>query len=185
MIYFSSLNKIINALYPWRMNMSSIIKKTTFEDLYNTFSGVLNRIDKLLIEAKEKNPDNIFEGHKNLKMFFQAIERQAIKETSVELGISDSSTRERWKVMSLPHPFYDAIESGEVSYSKVKPLIVLNFDPEGDKDIEASEKIVERIQDLHIKEIRDVAQEELNEAGVWNESDIVIRRLAEQCGITD
>ena len=103
--------------------MSSIIKKTTFEDLYNTFSGVLNRIDEILIEAKEKNPDNVFEGHKNLKMFFQATERQAIKETSVELGISDSSTRERWKVMSLPHPFYSAIELGEVSYSKIKPLI--------------------------------------------------------------
>jgi len=169
--------------------MASTIKKTTFEDLHETFATILKNIDAFLLEAKDDQEigQAVWSGKaKNFKTFLQGIEREAIKKSAEELDMSDSTVRERWKTLSLPLPFYDALEAEEVSYSRFKPLGILNFDINSEADNKCAEKILTRIkEDIPIKKIRGIAEEEMLNAKIWNQNHIVMKRLAEQHGITE
>ena len=111
----------------------------------------------------------------------QALERQAVKQTAEDLGLGVSTIRERWKTMSLPLPFYNALENGEISYSKAKAVSALRFDPDNDKDIECAENILLKIMDnVPTKQIKEIAQQEMNDIGIWNQNDVVMRSLAAQ-----
>jgi len=160
-----------------------MIKKTIFDELHTTFNTVLTYVDNTLIEAK-KNGGKVWEGKKNFKTFLQDIEKTAIKKTAEELKLTVSTVNERWKVLTLPYPFYFAVENGAMSYSKLKPMINFNFDFNGDKDNECAKRILSRIINDN-KPLKDVAQEEMLVDGIWNESDITMRRIAEQHGITE
>ena len=162
--------------------MASPIKKATFDDLFTTLQAVANNIDRLLQEAKELNKDKAWSGYPNFKSFLKDVEVKAIKGSAKELNLGDTTVRDRWKVLTLPTPVFDAIESGQFSFSKVKPLVAINFDFENDKDIEVAEEILNELRKgLTAKEIKEVVKEKATQ--IWNGNDIVVKRLAEQNGI--
>ena len=165
--------------------MASTIKKATFDDLYHTFATILDHIDKALAKEGKKKLKGDYTPPSNIKTFLQGVERNAIKKTAKELDMGVSTARERWKTLSLPLPFYAALESNEISYSKAKAVSGLNFDPEDDRDVDVASHILEKVKDLPVKEVKAVAEEMYTDAKLWSPSDVVMRRLAEQYEISE
>ena len=123
------------------------IHKTTFDELYNTMNTVCKKVDIQFAITRLKNKGNkIYDGFDNYKEFLHHVETTAIREAAKELNLGETTVRDRWKIMSLPLPVYDAIETDTISFSKLKPLTTINFDMENEKDVELAQKIVDEIQ---------------------------------------
>ena len=165
--------------------MSGAVKKTTFEDLQDTLSIILSRIDELLKESKgHANGKPIWHKQKSFKAYLKKIEKDALKDATELLGLGATTVRDRWKILTLPHPVYSAIESGEISFSKAKPLTSIVFDFESDSDSEVCFELVEYIkQGAKLAEIKEAVSDFSSK--VWNESSIIMQRIAEQNGITE
>jgi len=166
--------------------MASAVKKTTFEDYQQTLSTVLDNIDKHLIHVKNRQKNlSVWKGFDSFKDFLKDVEKKALRQTVKDLELATSTVRDRWKVLTLPTPVYSAIEDGRISFSKAKPLTAIDFDFENDNDIAVAEEIVKEIEEkkIAIKDIKDLVAE--YSPKVWNPSDIIIQRIAEQYGITE
>jgi len=161
------------------------IKKASFNELYETFTCVLSKIDELFINYKcvmeEKNNKCIWNDteYNSFDEFIRGVERESIKYTSEKTGLSDTAVRERWKIMTCPLPVWDAIEHGELSLTKAKSLISISLDPFSKHDEEWVGKIIEKIKDMGCKEIKELVKQE-SSTKIWNKSDIVMIRLAGQ-----
>jgi len=166
--------------------MAQQIKKATFDELYETYDIMCKNIDALLLTAKRnlKPCIKIWHGHPNFKDFLLHIETEAIKKTAVETNLSDTAVRDRWKIMSMPQPVYEALEAGEVTLSKLKPMSSINFDFNNEKDIESAKRLVDAIkQNMPPDELKELIKKEA--ISCWNPKDIVMIRLAEQNNITE
>ena len=155
--------------------------KNDFEKLWETIEKILIYIDNKIISTKSQL--NCLD--KNLKTILLNLEKEAIKNVSIEQKLTENTIKERWKILTLPSPIVNKIENGEISYTKFKPLANYNFDFESDKDIEASKNIINFIENNNpnTKDLKSFIQLELNKNGIWNESDIIMRRIAKQHGI--
>jgi len=165
--------------------MASTIKKITFDEYYKTFSVILNKVDQefKLIKDRQKNL-LVWKGFDNYKEFLKSIEKRVLKEASVQLDITFATTRDRWRVFTLPTPVYSAMEAGDITFSKAKLLTQINFDFENDDNIQIAEEIVQMIKSGMtnglIKELV-----ETKSAAAWNISEIVMSNLAKQHDITE
>ena len=158
--------------------MASTVKKAPFEELYETFTTVLSSIDTKLDDTKKsKKGKSIWSGHSNYNTFLKQIERQAIKDAAKTLNVSDGTVRERWKVLTLPIPVFSAIEEGEISYSKAKPLTSINFDTESDEDQIVVNELLDAIKEgISVKELKEKVKEESTK--IWNHSSITMQNIA-------
>ena len=164
--------------------MTSAVKKTTFEEYRQTLELILKHIDKActLIKNRQKNL-SVWKGFDSFNDFLRDMEKDALSSAADELQIARTTIRDRWHILTLPAPVYCAIESGEISFSKAKPLASIHFDFENDDDIYVSHEIVKEIKNgLTIKEIKELVEKKSSE--VWNKSTIVMERIAKQNGIT-
>jgi hypothetical protein len=161
------------------------IEKATFEELYNTLLTMEKHVDSLLEKSKSKmKGKKIWEDFGNYKEYLMHIETEAVKLASVELGLSDSAVRDRWHILTMPHPVYYAIETDSISMSKAKYLTAISWDFDDPKDVEICEKIVNEIKnDISSDEIKEMVKKEVN--NVWHPKHIVLQRLAAQNGITE
>lgn len=164
--------------------MPSAVKKTDFSEYQQTLSVITNFIDKELqtIKGRQKNLP-VWHGHKSFKYFLKDLEKKALKNASEEMGLAATTVRDRWSILTLPFPVYAAIEDGDISLSKAKPLTKMNFDFESENDASIAMEIVERIKNekLSINDIKAMVEEKSSQ--VWNESTIVVQRVAEQNGV--
>ena len=160
--------------------MASVINKAEFAELVDTLISVNNSIDTLLLKAKDDNKGKpIWTGHKNFKMFLKHIESEAVKKSSKELELSETATRDRFRVLSLPYPVYSALEENELTFSKAKHLTAINFDFEDPNDVNIAQEIVDQIKTgISEKDIKELVKNRSKE--VWHQGDVVVHRLAEQ-----
>jgi len=165
--------------------MPSKIKKATFAELHNTLSVMEKHVDELLKNSKSKmKGKKIWEEFGNYKEFLMHIETEAIKLASKELGLSDSAVRDRWHILTMPHPVYFAIETDSISMSKAKYLTAISWDFDDTKDAEICDKIVNEIKkEISSDEIKELVKKETN--NVWHPKHVVLQRLAAQNGITE
>ena len=164
--------------------MSLAVNKTIFEEYRQTLVVVSKHIDDACTHIKNRQKNlSVWKGFKSYGDFLKNIEKNALKMASDDLQMALVTIKNRWRVLTLPAPVYCAIEAGEISFSKVKPLTAINFDFENDNDIKVAAEIVEEIKKgLTIGEIKKVVEEK--QSKVWNKSTIVMERLLEQNGIT-
>jgi len=164
--------------------MSLAVKETMFEEYQQTLIAVSKHIDDACTHIKNRQKNlSVWKGFESYSDFLKNIEKSALKMAADELQMTIATIKNRWQILTLPAPVYCAIEAGEISFSKVKPLTVINFDFENDNDIEVASEIVEEIKKgLTLKEIKKVV--EAKQSKVWNKSTIVMERLLEQNGIT-
>jgi len=160
--------------------MATIIKKAEFGELVDTLISVCHSIDELLLKAKEQNKGkSIWNGHKSFKLFLKHIEAEAVKKSAKELGLGETTVRDRFRVLTLPTPVFLAMEAGEITFSKAKHLTAINFDFEDDNDIKIAQEIVDEIKKgISEKEIKEIVKGRSKD--VWHQGDIVVHRLAEQ-----
>lgn len=165
--------------------MPSPVKKTTFEEYRQTLATILSYVDKELTVIKNRQKNLLsWKGFDSFKDFLKHIEKFALQHASEDLKISDTTIRDRWHVMCLPLPVYSAMESEEITFSKAKFLTAINFDFENDSDIQVSDSLVEMIKSgLTNPQIKQMVQDHMSK--VWNPSDIVMKRIAEQHGINE
>ena len=145
---------------------------------------VCKKVDIQFAITRLKNKGNkIYEGFDNYKEFLHHVETTAIREAAKELNLGETTVRDRWKIMSLPLPVYDAIETDTISFSKLKPLTTINFDMENEKDVELAQKIVDEIQkDITLDEIKALVKKE--SVNIWNSSTVLMEMFAKQNGIS-
>lgn len=162
----------------------AIIKKTSFEDLYNAMSTVCKKIDEQFTEFKKNNKGKkIYYGFLSYKEFLRNIELAAIKETAIELDLGETTVRDRWRIMSLPLPVYSALENNEAPFSRFKPLTNITFDIENDKDTELAQKMVDEIKkDISLDDIKALVKKEA--VNIWNSKDILMEMFARQNGVS-
>lgn len=165
--------------------MAAIIKKAEFSELVDTLISICHSIDELLFKAKEgKKGEKIWQGHKNYKLFLKHIESEAVKKSAKELGLGETTVRDRFRVLSLPYPVYLAMEQNEITFSKAKHLTNINFDFDDLDDVKIAQEIVEEIKKgTSEKEIKELVKNRSKE--VWHQGDVVVHRLAEQNGISE
>lgn len=164
--------------------MASAVKQTTFEEYRLTLATVLNKIDEALtiIKNRQKNLP-VWKGFDSFKDFLKDLEKTALKNAAKELEIGSTTVRDRWRVLTLPFPVYAAIEDGDITFSKAKLLTAINFDFDNDNDAEVAYSIVKEVKGgMKVPDIKKLVEEKSPE--VWNPSDIVMQRIAEQHGIT-
>jgi hypothetical protein len=107
-----------------------------------------------------------------------------LKDIAELQGLGSTTVRDRWKILTLPSPVFCAIELGEISFSKAKPLTSIAFDFESDKDCEICSEIVDKIKDGgKVADIKEAVSEASSK--VWNEATIIMQRIAEQHGINE
>ena len=160
--------------------MTSAIRHTTFDEYHKTLSLILDNIDKAfkLIKDRQKNL-LVWHEYPSYKDFLKIIEKEALSVSSKELGIASTTIRDRWHVLTLPVSVYSAMEEGVITFSKAKLMTVINFDFENNSDILIAEEIVQKIiSGLTNAEIKELIQKRSSE--VWNGSQIIMERLAEQ-----
>jgi len=164
--------------------MTSAIKKTTFKEYQETLTTILKYIDEALVRVKNRQKNlSIWKGYGNYNDFLKTIEKGALKETTKEMGLGATTVRDRWRILTLPSPVYCAIEDNEITFSKSKYLTSINFDFENDGDIKVASEIVEEIKTgLTNPKIKDLVAS--RSAEIWNQSTIIMSRIAEQHGIT-
>ena len=162
----------------------TIIKKASFDELYNTMNTVCKKIDEQFTKFKIQNKGKkIYDGFANYKEFLHHIETNAIKDTAKELGLGETTVRDRWRIMTLPLPVYNALEYDEVSYSKLKPLTTIVFDIENTKDIELAQKLVDEIKkDIKLDDIKAMVKKEA--VNIWNSKDVLMEMFAKQHGVS-
>ena len=81
--------------------------------------------------------------------------------------------------MTLPIPLYDALESGDITFSKAKLATVLSFSPEDDDSIEVAENIVEAMKSNRlVADVKAAIQEEGKK--IWNPSTAVLESYLHQ-----
>lgn len=165
--------------------MASIIKKVEFSELVDTLISVGNSIDELLRQSKVNNKGQvIWNGYKSFKLFLKHIESEAVKKSAKELGLGETTVRDRFRVLTLPCPAYLAMESGDITFSKAKHLTAINFDFEDANDIKIAQEIVDEIKNgISEKEIKELVKARSKE--VWHQADIVVYRFAEQNNINE
>lgn len=161
----------------------SIVKKISFEELYATMDCICKKIDETFTKMKvSKKGKKIYDGYGNYKVFLKSVEAKAIRETATEMGITESAVKERWKIMILPYPVYNALEHDEVCFSKVKPLTSISFDMDSDKDIEIAQKLLNEIKKgVSADEVKKMVKKE--SVNIWNSQSIMVEKMAEQNGI--
>ena len=165
--------------------MTSAVKHTSFDEYQNTLSVILKEIDDSLMQIKNRQKNfPVWKDYKNYQDFIREVERTALKRAAKELGIGDTTIRDRWHVLTLPTPVYNALESGDISFSKAKFMTAIHFDFENDNDVAVAEEIVVEIKGgLNNPQIKDLVEKK--SAQVWNKKDIVVQRLVEQHGMTE
>lgn len=162
--------------------MASAIKKTTFDDLYNTFHSVCQKIDEAFAKAKENKGKKIYEGHDNYKDFLRHVELQAIKDTAKEQKLTPDAVRERWKVLTLPFPVYDALERDLISFSKAKLFMHLTLDPDSEKDQATAQNLINAVEkNISVDTIKEMVKKESET--IWNETTVVMNMYAGQHGV--
>lgn len=164
--------------------MALAVNKTMFEEYQQILAAVSKHIDDACTHIKNRQKNlSVWKGFKSYSDFLKDIEKNAFKQAAGDLKMTIATIRNRWQVLTLPAPVYCAIEAGEISFSKVKPLTAIHFDFENENDIEVAAEIVEEIKKgLTAKEIKEVV--EAKQSKVWNKSTVVMERLLEQNGIT-
>lgn len=164
--------------------MASVVKKTTFDEYYQTLYTMTKHIELQFDEVKNRQKKLlVWKGHDSFKDFLKDIERKAIKATMEELSLSESAIRDRWYVLTLPSCIYFSLEDGSLSFSKAKFLTAINLDAFSDSDCKLAEELVDEIKKgISNDEIKELVKKNINK--VWNQLDIVMIRLAEQSGIT-
>jgi len=161
-------------------------QKNAFRKLQDTLSVVTKEIDNCFERAKSNGEKGkrIWDKYSNFKSFLDAIESDAIKAVSKDLGLSESTIKERWRILTLPSPVYDALEEGSITMSKAKPITATAWDFEDEKDIEIIGKIVDSIKEgFTVEQIKEMVKKE--SVNVWHSKDIVMERLAKQNHITE
>lgn len=163
--------------------MASIIKKLSFDELYPTLEEMCKYIDERFQNAKKgKKGQKIYDGFDNYKEFLIKIESDASKHVAELFGLTSSTIKERWKVLTMPFPVYNALENNELTLSKLKPLMLINWDFDDDKDVEITKKIVVALKkNISPAQLRDLIKEECKD--LWHSSTAVMERLAAQNGI--
>jgi len=165
--------------------MASLIKKAEFGELVDTLISVCHSIDDLIKKAREEKKGNrIWYGHKNFKVFLKHIESEAIKKSAKELDMGETTVRDRFRVLTLPYPVFEAVEDDSISFSKAKYLTSINFDFDSDSDARIAQEIVDEIKKgISEKDIKEVVKKRSKE--IWNSGDVVMHRLAEQNKISE
>ena len=161
--------------------MAGIIKATSFDDLYSTMTKVERYIDNRFKRLLHRNKGSrIWDGYASWKAFLQDVEKQAIEQASIDLKLAFKTVKDRWKIMTLPLPFYCAIEDGGISFSKLKPVTSVNWDFNNPENNSLAKSIVKEIieKKMSPKEIRALVAEKCKT--VWNESHITVENIATQ-----
>jgi len=165
--------------------MSTIIKKATFEELYNTFVTVCQNIDALFLDIKERDTKKkVYDGFPTYKDFLIHLENEACKKTAEELKLGETTVRDRWKTLTLPISVYDALEKDEIAFSKAKVLTAINFSLDNPQDDEIANKLVGEIKkDIPLAQIKELVKAESK--NIWNSKTVVMEMLASQHGINN
>lgn len=165
--------------------MATTIKKAEFGELVDTLISVCHSVDELLLKARQEQKGYmIWNGHKSYKLFLKHIESEAIKKSALELGLGETTVRDRFRVLTLPTPVFLAMESGDITFSKAKNLTAINFDFDDINDVKVAQEIVDEIKKgIAEKDIKEIVKNRSKD--VWHQGDIVVHRLAEQNKISE
>lgn len=163
--------------------MVSAIKKTTFDEYYQTLHVMTKHIELQFNEVKNRQKKLlVWKGYDSFKDFLREVEKKAIKTTMEELNLSETAIKDRWQVLTLPSCVYFSLEDGSLSFSKAKILTAINLDAFSDSDCQLAEELVDKIKKgISNDEIKELVKKNINK--VWNQLDIIMIRLAEQSGI--
>ena len=116
-----------------------------FAELIPTFEMVIAEIDAAIGSRKAKvvsgELKTIDQGFPNKKEFLMTVEQTAVDEVAKKVSKTPSWVRERWRLTTLPEPFYQRMEEGVLPMSKVKLAKTISFDPDDPKSIECAETI--------------------------------------------
>ena len=160
--------------------MSGITKNVSFEELYPVLDEMCKNIDERFEEAKRgKKGQKIHEGYGSFKEFLIGIESDAIKSVASQLGITVATVKERWKTLTMPQPVYEALESGELTFSQLKPLALTSWDADDPQDIAIVQEIVDAIKkDTSPANLRSLIKDKCKD--MWRSSTLVMEKIATQ-----